>query len=152
MAPFWFLYIYVYIYIYIYLYGYIPIKSWKSLVLYIRFIENANLAAFSKHFLLLNNRKQTMGTKRVCAKLSNFQYPLIAPNQLTKSHWKSIYQRLKWNDTEHTAIMFEKAGLINAFRCVYSHEMRQLFLAQNTGSRQIKNRKTASEKLTIGCP
>ena len=48
--------------------------------------------------------------------------------------------------------MFEKAGLINTSRRVYSHEMRQLFLTQNTASRQIKNRKTASEKLKIGCP
>ena len=39
-------------------------KSLKSSVLGIRFIENADLAAFSKDFLLLNNRKQTMRTKR----------------------------------------------------------------------------------------
>ena len=39
----------------------------------IHFIENADLATFSKDFLLLNNRKQTMRTKRVCPKLSEFE-------------------------------------------------------------------------------
>ena len=48
-------------------------------------------------------------------------------------------------------IVFEKSDLINASRCVHSHEIRQLFLTQNTGSRQIKNRETASEKLKLGC-
>ena len=69
-------------------------KSWKSSILSIHFIENVDLAAFSKEFLLLNNRKQTMRTKK-CA--PNFQtlkfgtrYPLIGLNQLTKSHWKHI--------------------------------------------------------------
>ena len=40
-------------------------KSRKSSTLSIRFIENADFAAFSKDFLLLNNRKQTMRTKRM---------------------------------------------------------------------------------------
>ena len=69
-------------------------KSWKSSILGIRFIENVDLTTFSKEFLLLNNRKQTMRTKK-CA--PNFQtlkfgtkYPFIGPNQLTKSHWKHI--------------------------------------------------------------
>ena len=48
-------------------------KSWKSSILGIRFIENADLAAFSKDFLLLNNRKQTMRTKRVCPKVSDLE-------------------------------------------------------------------------------
>ena len=48
-------------------------KSWKSSILSIRFIENADLAAFSKDFLLLNNRRQTMRTKRVCPKLSDLK-------------------------------------------------------------------------------
>ena len=46
-------------------------KSWKGFILGIRFIKNTDLAAFSKDFLLLNNRKQTMRTKRVCPKLSD---------------------------------------------------------------------------------
>ena len=48
-------------------------------------------------------------------------------------------------------IVFEKSDLINASGHVYSHEIRQLFLTQNTGSRQIKNRETESEKLKLGC-
>ena len=48
-------------------------------------------------------------------------------------------------------IVFEKSGLINVSRRVYSHEIRQLFLTQNRGSRQTKNRETASEKLKFGC-
>ena len=52
---------------------YSSVKSWKSSILSIRFIENVDLAAFSKDFLLLNNRKQTMRTKRVCPKLSDFE-------------------------------------------------------------------------------
>ena len=46
-------------------------KGWKSSTLGIRFIENVDLAAFSIDFLLLNNRKQTMRTKKVCPKLSD---------------------------------------------------------------------------------
>ena len=48
-------------------------KSWKSSILGIRFIEKADLSAFSKNFHLLNNRKETMCTKRVCLKLSDFE-------------------------------------------------------------------------------
>ena len=48
-------------------------KSWKSSILGIRFIENVDLATFSKDFLLLNNRKQTMRTKRVSPKLSHLE-------------------------------------------------------------------------------
>ena len=48
-------------------------KSRKSSILYIRFIENADLATFSKDFLLSNNRKQTMRIKRVCPKLSDLE-------------------------------------------------------------------------------
>ena len=48
-------------------------------------------------------------------------------------------------------IVFEESDLLNAFRRVHSHEIRQLSLTQNTGSRQIKNRETASEKLKLGC-
>ena len=48
-------------------------KSWKSSVLGIRFIENVVLAASSKEFLLLNNEKQTMRTKRVCPKVSGLE-------------------------------------------------------------------------------
>ena len=43
-------------------------KSWKSSILGIRFIENADLAVFSKVFLLLNNRKQIMRIKRALLK------------------------------------------------------------------------------------
>ena len=48
-------------------------------------------------------------------------------------------------------IVFEKSDLVNAFRHVYSNEIRQLFLTQNTGSREIKNRETTSETLKFGC-
>ena len=48
-------------------------KSWKSSILCIRFVENVDLVAFSKDFLLLNNRKQTMRTKKVCPKLSDLE-------------------------------------------------------------------------------
>ena len=48
-------------------------KSWKSSVLGIRFIQNVVLAASSKEFLLLNNGKQTMRTKRVCPKVSGLE-------------------------------------------------------------------------------
>ena len=48
-------------------------KSWKNSILGIRFIENADLAAFSKDILLFNNRKQTMRTKKVCPKLSDVE-------------------------------------------------------------------------------
>ena len=47
-------------------------------------------------------------------------------------------------------ILFEKSGLIHESRRAYSHEIRQLLLTQNTGSRQIKNRETTSEKLKFG--
>ena len=52
---------------------YSSVKSWKSLNLCIRFIENVDLAAFSKDFLLLKNRKQTMRRKRVCPELSDLE-------------------------------------------------------------------------------
>ena len=52
---------------------YLTYSSDKSSILCTRFIENVDLAAFSKDFLLLNNRKQTMRTKRVCPKLSDFE-------------------------------------------------------------------------------
>ena len=48
-------------------------KSWRSSILGIRFIENVDFAAFSKDFLLLNNRKQTMRAKRVCPKLLDLE-------------------------------------------------------------------------------
>ena len=48
-------------------------KSWRSSILGIRFIENVDFAAFSKDFLLLNNRKKTMRTKRVCPKLPDLE-------------------------------------------------------------------------------
>ena len=48
-------------------------------------------------------------------------------------------------------VVCEKSGLINVSRRVYSHEIRQLFLTQNRGSRQTKNRETASEKRKFGC-
>ena len=48
-------------------------------------------------------------------------------------------------------IVFEKADLINALECVYSHERRQLFLTQNTVSEQVKNKKTTNEKLKCDC-
>ena len=34
--------------------------------------------------------------------------------------------------------------------CIYAF-MRALFLTQNTGSQQVKNRETISEKLKFGC-
>ena len=40
-------------------------KSWKSTISGIRFIENVDLAAISKDFLLLNNIKQTMCPQKV---------------------------------------------------------------------------------------
>ena len=48
-------------------------KSWLSSILGIRFIENTDLAAISKDFLLLNNRKQTMRTERMCPKFSDLE-------------------------------------------------------------------------------
>ena len=52
---------------------YWSVKSWKSSILGIHLIENVDLAAFSKDFLLLNNRKQTMRTKRVCPQISDLE-------------------------------------------------------------------------------
>ena len=52
---------------------YLSAKSWKSSILGMRFIENVDLAAFAKDFLLLNNRKYTTRTKRVCPKLSDLE-------------------------------------------------------------------------------
>lgn len=69
-------------------------KTWKSSILDTRFIKNADLAAFSKDFLLLNKRKQTMRIKRACPKLSDleiwYKVPPLGPNQLGKFHWKRI--------------------------------------------------------------
>ena len=48
-------------------------------------------------------------------------------------------------------IVFEKSDLINVPRRVYTHEMRQLFLTQNTGSRQVQNRETTNEKRKFAC-
>ena len=47
-------------------------------------------------------------------------------------------------------MMFEKSELINVSRSAYSHEIRQLFLTQNTGRRQLKNEKRTSEKRKFG--
>ena len=85
-------------------------KSWKCSILGIRYIENAHLAAFSKDFLLLNNRKKQCVQKGCVPNFQNLKfgkkYPLIDPNSLTKSHWKRIYRTLKWNDTEHMELTF----------------------------------------------
>ena len=48
-------------------------------------------------------------------------------------------------------MMFEKSDLINRTRCVYSREIRLLFLTQNTGTGQVKNKGTNREKLKFGC-
>ena len=60
-------------------------KSWKSSILGIRFIENIDLAAFSKDFLLLNNRKQSMRTKKLCPKLSDREVWYEVPPYRSKS-------------------------------------------------------------------
>ena len=53
-----------------------------------RFIEKADLSAFSKNFHLLNNRKETMCTKRVCLKLSDFEIWYEVPK--VQINWPSL--------------------------------------------------------------
>ena len=69
-------------------------KSWKSSILWICFIGKADLAVFSKDFLFLSNRKQTMRTKRVCPKFSDpeiwYEVSPYRSRSMAKSHWKHI--------------------------------------------------------------
>ena len=48
-------------------------------------------------------------------------------------------------------ILFKKPDLINAPKRVYSRQIGQLSLTQNTESRQVKKRERTSEKLKFGC-
>ena len=50
---------------------YLTYSSDKSSILCTRFIENVDLAAFSNDFLLLNNSKKGLRTKKVNPKLSD---------------------------------------------------------------------------------
>ena len=110
-------------------------KSWKGSILCIRFVENVDLVAFSKGFLLLNNRKQTMRTKKVCPKLSDLEiwYEVSAcrSNQLAKSHWKHICWTLNVSskrprkDMELTALLkshFDMSAILWIY-CIFSKRL-----------------------------